>query len=49
MQREKDRKKLGDSFQYLEGAYQQGGEWLFTLSNSDRKRGNSFKLKEGEI
>jgi len=32
-------------FQYVKGAYKQEGEQLFTWSNSDRTRGNGFKLK----
>jgi len=31
-------------FQYLEGAYKQEGQQLFTRVDSDRTRGNSFKL-----
>ena len=31
---------------YLKEAYNQEGEQLFTLSDSDRTRGNRFKLKE---
>ena len=32
------------AFQYLKGAYKQEGERLFTRVNSDRTRGNGFKL-----
>ena len=32
------------TFQYLKGAYKQEGEWLFTRVDSDRTRGNAFKL-----
>ena len=32
------------AFQYLKGAYKQEGEWLFTGVDSDRTRGNGFKL-----
>ena len=32
------------AFQYLKGAYEQEGEWLFMRVGSDRTRGNSFKL-----
>jgi len=35
------------AFQYLKGAYKQEGEWLFTGMDSDRTRGNGFKLREG--
>ena len=34
------------AFQYLKGAYKQEGEQLFTWVDSDRTRGNSFKLRQ---
>jgi len=34
------------AFQYLKGAYKQEGDWLFTWSDSDSTRENSFKWKE---
>jgi len=34
------------AFQYLKGDYKQGNQ-LFTWVDSDRTRGNGFKLKEG--
>ena len=37
------------AFQYLKGAYKQGGEWLFTRVNSDRTKGNGFKLRQGRF
>ena len=43
------------AFQYLKGAYKQEGEWLFIVIiiimrvDSDRTRGNGFKLKEGRF
>ena len=37
------------AFQYLKGAYKQEGERLFTRVDSDRKRGNVFKLRQGRF
>ena len=37
------------AFQYLKGAYKQEGERLFTRVDSDRKRGNGFKLGLGRF
>ena len=34
------------AFQYLKAAYKQEGEWLFTRVDSDRTRGNGFKLRQ---
>ena len=36
-------------FQYLKGAYKQEGEHLFSRVDSDRTRGNGFKLEEGRF
>jgi len=35
------------TFQYLKRAYKQERDHLFVWSDSDRPRGNGFKLKEG--
>ena len=35
------------AFQYIKRAYKQEADCLFTLSDSDRARGDEFKLKEG--
>ena len=46
------RRLLGElivAFHYLKGAYNQEGEWLFTRVDSDRKRGNGFKLRQGKF
>ena len=37
------------AFQYLKGVYKQEGEWLFTRVDSDRTRGNGFKLRHGRF
>ena len=37
------------AFQYLKGAYKQEGEWLFTRVDSDKTRGNGFKLRQGRV
>ena len=37
------------AFQYLKGAYQQEGEWLFTRVDGDRAKGNDFKLEQGRF
>ena len=37
------------AFQYLKGAYGDGGEGLFIGDCSVRTRGNGFKLKQGKF
>ena len=37
------------AFQYLKGAYKQEGERLFMRADSDRTRGNGFKLRQGRF
>ena len=37
------------AFQYLKRVYKQEGNRLFTQSDSDRKWGNGFKIKEGRF
>ena len=34
------------AFQYLKGVYKQEGEWLFMRVDSDRTKGNGFKLRQ---
>ena len=37
------------AFQYLKGSYKQEGERLFTKVDSNRTRGNGFKLRQGRF
>ena len=37
------------AFQYLKGAYKRDKEWLFTRVDSNRTRGNDFKLRQGRF
>ena len=37
------------AFQYLKGAYKQEGEQLFMKVDSDRTKGNGFKLRQGRF
>jgi len=36
-------------FQYIKGVCKKDGERLFTRACSDRKRSNSFKMKDGRF
>lgn len=47
--REGTRGELIASFWYLESAYKQEREQLFTQSDSGRTRGKGLKLKEGKF
>ena len=37
------------AFRYLKGVHKQEGEWLFTRVDSDRTRGNGFKLRQERL
>ena len=37
------------AFQYLKAVYKQEEEWLFMRVDSDRTRGNSFKVRQGRF
>ena len=40
---------LSVAFQYLKGAHKQEGERLFMRVDSDRTRGNGFRLRQGRF
>jgi len=47
-----NRRLRGDllaAFQYLKGTYRKDGENLFSRPCCDRRRSNSFKLREGRL
>jgi len=37
------------AFQYLKGVYKLEGQWLFTRVDSDRRRRNGFKRRQGRF
>ena len=49
LEKERLQRDLTVAFQYLNGAYKQEGERLFTRVESDRIRGNGFKLRQGRF
>jgi len=49
LEKRKLQRDLLAAFQYLKGAYKQEGEQLFTRVDSDRTRGNGFKLGQGRF
>lgn len=48
LEKTRPREDLVAEFQDLKGAYKQKGHHLFTWPDSDRTRGNVFKLEKGE-
>ena len=46
MEKKRLQRNLLAAFQHLKGAYKQAGDGLFTHADSNRMRGNGFKLKE---
>ena len=46
---ERRQRDLIAALQYLKGAFKQEGDQLLKWSDSDRTRGNGFKLKKGRF
>ncbi|KAJ7408946.1 hypothetical protein WISP_117627 [Willisornis vidua] len=49
LREEKAPERPNGVFQYLKGPYKKQGEECFIQADSDRKRGNGFKLQNGRL